>query len=179
MTNQNIIRLLSGLTFLIFFCPFFQMCSDSSHLKKTLAEQPKTQTEIIREKERQEKELREFKKAWTYSGYKMATYIFEPKALKKITPEDLLDSTFYTFLSFTLTLIISIFIFIQSLRKKFTAVYKPALLNLLFAVIPIAIFLIDGVLEELSQIKFGYYLFIINTIALIIFSREIRSKNAV
>jgi len=34
VTKQNLIRVLSGMMFLIFFCPFFQMCSDDGLLHK-------------------------------------------------------------------------------------------------------------------------------------------------
>jgi hypothetical protein len=112
------------------------------------------------------------------SGYKMATYTLEPDTLEDIEFSDLLDSNFYAFLLFTLTLILSIVLFILSLKKRFNDVYKLALLNLLFAIVPILIFYFNGVLEEISQIKFGYYLFIINTVALIIFSRKLKTQGA-
>lgn len=179
MTKQNIVRILAGLSFLIFFCPFFQMCSESSRLKKTFAEQPVTQSEIIKEKVRQERDSIEFSEKTTFSGYRMGTYIFEPESLKNMEADDLLDSTSYAFLSFTLTLILSIVLFILSLKKRFNSVYKLALLNLLFTILPMLIFYFNGTLEEISQIKFGYYLFIINTVALIIFSRKIKTESAI
>jgi hypothetical protein len=178
MTKQNIVRIFAGLSFLIFFCPFFQMCSESSRLKKTLAEQSVEQSEIIKEKARQERDSIEFSEKVTFSGYRMGTYIFEPESLKNMEADDLLDSTFHACLLFTLTLILSIILFILSLKKKFNGVYKLALLNLLFAIVPILIFYSNGVLEEITQIKFGYYLFIFNTVALIIFSRKLKIPSA-
>jgi hypothetical protein len=190
MTKHNVIRILAGLNFLIFFCPFFQMCSDKSMIRKEeetteetiLADEPnEDQIEIIKdfggENERFITIPHENKTA--SSGYKLATYVLEPKTLKDIEYKDLLDSNFYAFMLFTLTLIVSIVLFVLSLKKKSNSVYKLALLNLLFAIIPIGIFIVNGVLEEISQIKFGYYLFIINTLALIIFSKKSKSPNAV
>lgn len=33
-----------------------------------------------------------------------------------------------------------------------------------------------GILEDVNQIKYGYYLFVINTIALLVFSKKIDEK---
>lgn len=204
MTKQNIVRILSGLSFLIFICPFFQMCSDDSMIKSKRHEVPTTEETTVVEntsedidvekispknnrpitiqtpetETEKEQSLAENRKHYTYNGYKMATYIFASESLKNMETNDLLDGTFHACLLFTLSLLASLAIFILSLKKRFNSVYKLALLNLLFAIVPMVIFYFNGTLEEISQIKFGYYLFIINIVALIIFSRKLKTTSA-
>ena len=181
MKTQNVIRLLAGLTFLIFFCPFFQMCSDESITKFPFRKEKIEETTISQSAksiETAKEKLQEDKDKSTFSGYRMATYLFEPDSLKDFDANDLLDAVFYAFLSFSFTLIISLIVLVQSLRKKFSSVYKLSLFNLLFATIPLLIFIFDGTIEDIAQIKSGYYLFTINIVALITISKKAKNSNA-
>lgn len=194
MTNQNIIRLLSGLTFLIFFCPFFQMCSDKSIMRKEVSavavntsdtvdtdtistgkSKPIT-TQIPKDKIDKAEQI-ENKDDKDLNAYELASVNF--REIDKLTLSDILDSGFVFFSLYTLIILFSLIIFINALRKRIKAVFNLSLTNLFLAISSLIMFICDPFFEELSQIKFGYYLFIINTIALIIFSRKIRSKNAI
>lgn len=177
MTKHNIVRILAGLSFLIFFCPFFQMCSESSRLKKEFAEKPKTQSEIIKEKEKQEKDSIEFSKEFTFSGYEMGSYIFTHD--EKISTDDLKDDGFIIFFSYSLVLLFSLFILLAASTNKIKPVYYFSIVNLFLGIISLIMLITEEIIVIISQIKFGYYLFILNTLALIIFSKKSKVPNAV
>lgn len=46
-------------------------------------------------------------------------------------------------------------------------------MNLLLAFLFLAVNYFDGSLEEITQIKYGYYLFIINTFAITLLSKKL------
>lgn len=189
MKTTNIIRLLAGLSFLIFFCPFFDMCS--SPLKKEINQQlsesgvkteittvqdsiaentliPITDTPTASNKNEQTSVL---------SGYGLSTYLF--KYFKEINTDELKGSTFYALLCFTFILIISGLQVILSFKNKLRQVHYLAYINIFLSLVAMLIFYINGTLEVLSQIKFGYYLFLINTIAIIVLCKKAIKQNAV
>lgn len=84
MKRSNIIRVLSGLMFLIFLCPFFQMCSD----RKMKKELPIDNTELAREEA-----LQNSRDNITYSGYDMALFLF--KGINELEFSDFKDPYFY------------------------------------------------------------------------------------
>ncbi|RWX01501.1 hypothetical protein [Flavobacterium cerinum] len=170
MSKQTIVRLLAGLTFLIFLCPFFQTCSDKNLLKRTVEKGITVTPEELRIE--QEKSLIESRKGNTASGYEMAFYIFN-----KFELQDLSDSGFYYFLCFFIVLIISIILFYFSFKNKFRIIYLLSLINLVLVIFPMLSFYFAEILEDLNQIKYGYYLFIINTIILLLLSRKIMKKD--
>ncbi|HYD90582.1 MAG TPA: hypothetical protein VEA37_03730, partial [Flavobacterium sp.] len=189
MKTTNIIRLLAGLSFLIFFCPFFDMCS--SPLKKEINQQlsesgvkteittvqdsiaentliPITDTPTASNKNEQTSVL---------SGYGLSTYLF--KYFKEINTDELKGSTFYALLCFTFILIISGLQVILSFKNKLRQVHYLAYINIFLSLVAMLIFYINGTLEVLSQIKFGYYMFLINTIAIIVLCKKAIKQNAV
>ncbi|MNJ98027.1 hypothetical protein D3C87_157860 [compost metagenome] len=146
MTKQTVIRLLTGLIFLIFLCPFFQTCSDKNLLKKAIKTEialpvedsinstihSDFQTEVITPEQQQiekENSLTESRKHHTLSGYEMALYLF-----KEFEIQDFSDFGFYCFLCFFVVLIISIIQFYLSFKHKFKIIYLLSLTNLLFVI---------------------------------------------
>lgn len=165
MSKQTIIRLLAGLTFLIFLCPFFQMCSDKNLLKRTVEKGISLTPEQLHAE--QEESLIENRKSNTSSGYEIAFCIFN-----KFELQDLSDLGFYVFLCFFIVLIISIIQFYFSFLNKFKVIYLLGLVNVILIISPILLLYFDGLLDDVNQIKYGYYLFIINTIILLLLSKK-------
>lgn len=165
MSKQTIIRLLAGLTFLIFLCPFFQTCSDKYILKKTVEKGITVTPE--QQRIEQEESLIESRKGNTISGYEMAFCIFN-----KFEIQDLSDLGFYCFLCFFIVLIISAIQFYFSFINKFKVIYLLGLINVTLVISPILLFYFDGLLEDMNQIKYGYYLLTINILTIIILSKK-------
>ena len=111
------------------------------------------------------------------SGYGLSTYIF--KYFKEINTDELKGSTFYALLCFTFILIISGLQVILSFKNKLRQVHYLAYINIFLSFVAMLIFYLNSTLEELSQIKFGYYLFLINTIAIIVLCKKAIKQNAV
>lgn len=197
MKLNTIIRVLAGLSFLIFFCPFFQMCSDESlkspflknnisteavqdsiPLKKTEFNVTSTIDTIIvadtnsAEKAdlKREKAIKKNRKEWTFNAYKLGTYAFENSSELKWS--DLKEFDLLALIGFTFILLLSIVLLITSFVKKWIAVRNLAITNLVLALFSILIFYFTTVLEDITQIKYGYYLFLINTLAIIILSQK-------
>lgn len=184
--KYNIVRILAGLTFLIFFCPFFQMCSDDSILQKVEtteevtsdsvnAEQVSTKS-IINKIPEEKYKLEENRKNHALNGYELAYINF--KEINKLTFDDIIDSGFVFFSFYTLIVFSSSILLINTIRKRMKIVFYLSVANLLLGISSLILFVTDLLFEEISQIKFGYYLFIINTLALIIFSRKIKTPSA-
>lgn len=170
MSKQTIIRILTGLTFLIFLCPFFQMCSDKNILKKTVEKGISLTPEQLHVE--REESLIESRKSNTSSGYEIAFCIFN-----KFELQDLSDSGFYCFLCFFIVLIISTIQFCFSFINKFKVIYLLGLINLTLVIFPMLSFYFAEILEDINQIKYGYYLFIINTIILLLLSKKMMKND--
>lgn len=179
MKNSNVIRLLSIISFLIFLCPFFQMCSDKDlpvpEAAETtvevsdgslISENEKTEVSlpVIEKTEAQKQlDLEESRKEYTNNGYEMGFYIFKSEPFEV---GDLSDPALCPFLCFTMILASSILIVISIFRSRLKTVLWLSVTNLILSFIAIAIFYGIGNIEDISQIKFGYYLFLANTIAI-------------
>lgn len=143
--RKAIIRILSVLSLLIFFLPFFQACSDDSIKGSSgffkVYKNAKTDSE---------KEIA-FKKAksdFTLSGYDLAMQ-FEP-----------------IFSGFTIIMIINIALFICFIRKH----YEQLLLcfvNLI--IITLSIVYMAFMLPGIGKIKYGMYMFLLNSILIFYF----------
>ena len=87
-----------------------------------------------------------------FTGYEMVGIV-----------RDVINGDNVIFLSFSVILLFSIIMLIQSFRRKSRTVYILSILNQLLAFAFLVVNYFDGTLEEITQIKYGYYLFIINT----------------
>lgn len=150
MKANNIIRILAGLSFLIFCCPFFQLCSDDMMMKK----QPETKEEF----EQRKKDI-------TVDAYQLS-------AFRKLDPHDDREISWMdTF--FTSIIIFSTIILIKSFKSHSMSLSILCYLNLLLCIGFVIMAFISRLLEDFSQLKFGFYLFIINTIAIIAAAKKV------
>lgn len=165
MTKQNVIRVLSGLMFLIFFCPFFQMCSDESLPFPKTAIDPTEDASLLKNAE----------DGIIMTGYELGMQIFT------LTSDDLKDnvftqSPFYIYLCFTLTLALSALVFILAMSGKFKKAGVTAGAILLLNLIALTIASVEQIFTDISQIKFGYYLFVANLVAIIALCAKTKIK---
>lgn len=74
---------------------------------------------------------------------------------------------------FTVVILFSVAVFVMSLRGHFFGLRFFCYINLLSAAAFLTTMLFIHLLEDITQIKYGFYLFLINTIATIVFSKRI------
>lgn len=143
--RKKIIRLLASLSLLIFFLPFFQMCSDKDIKESSSFIKSYHKAETAKEKEIA------FKKAkndFSLSGYDLAMS-FEP-----------------VFLSFSVIMLVNITLFVCFLRKHYNQLFL-CFLNL--SAIILSFITLIFALPNLGQIRYGIFLCLINSILLFYF----------
>ena len=170
---------------MIFLCPFFQTCSDRSLLKQqrqSILDNTATQAERIaheaKEKKWQQENLEERREKATLNGYEMGYHIFVP-SYEDFEISELTDLSTYAFPAFTVCILMSLSIVIVSFKNKQKMVIKLCYWNLALVIGSMFIFYFEHILEEINQIKFGYYLFVVNTIAIIVFCKKSIKQNAI
>lgn len=187
--NVTIIRILSGLTFLIFFCPFFQMCSDESIKNAPFTKDILANPEIYTKKELQEfkknaaienkKRILETKKETTFNAYEI---VYKPLSendnFLKVIHENLAEIDTYGVISIVFFILNSIMIFVFTFLKKNKILIILNTINIVLIVSSLLFFFLKkGLLEDINQIKIGYYLFFINTLVIIYFcNQELKTK---
>lgn len=130
---------------LIFFLPFFQMCSD-----KSIKESSSFIKSYYKTKTEKEKEIafKRAKKDFSLSGYDLALS-FEP-----------------VFLSFTIIMLVNITLFVCFIRKHYNQLFL-CFLNL--SAIILSFITLIFALPNLGQIRYGLFLCLINSMLLFYF----------
>ena len=176
MNKHTLLRILCGLTFLIFLCPFYQGCSDEKlrngkqiaiwnsrvqRLDSTYT--PKTEKkEASFIKKANDSIFLEKKRRVTYSGYELIDDMFTTTG----------DFN-YLSLAFIIIIVCSAFQFFYSFKSRYATIRVLGFINLFMALLYIILQLFFLLLEDITQIKYGYYLFIINTIAITLLSKKL------
>jgi len=146
VSNQRkLIRLLSSVSLLIFFLPFFQTCSDKSIREDSFIFKSYSGAKTEKEKELS---FQEAKKSFTLSGYDLAM---------SFTP---------IFSGFTLTMIINIILFVCFYRGCYNQLFM-CYLNTFVILLSFIILLFT--LPNLGQIRYGLCLSLINSFMLLYF----------
>ncbi len=206
MKNNIRLKSLICISLLIFVLPFLQTCSDKSlkdspkykgeftgfvqdsvnfkivYNKETnsndtlrdLIAVSKSEKEKIITKEKVDKEiwLKNARKENTLNAYCLGFINYPEFELRHLT-----DKTFYIFLNFTIIILLTIVMLVMSFRKRFKQIIIISSINLLLLFIAtISLYLIE-VIEDFNQIKYGYYLFVLNSILIIIESRKELNKH--
>lgn len=188
MKYPMLIRFLSGLTFLIFLCPFFQMCSDEDIFKKykevetveyetspAISEAP---VNTVPEEPVFEpvKSIQAQRDEYTYNGYQLAATLFIDIDKSEFGISDIKDPGVYIFMCYTMAVIFSITVLVYAIRNNSRKVRFFGIYSLLTMIVPLGINYYIGGLEDINQIKYGYYLFIINVISIILLANKGNSK---
>jgi hypothetical protein len=194
------IKKLTILGLLLLVLPFFQTCSDkslmeNSYLKSSILAEEVQPTELETKsgeisvesknqkefhytfqelKEKKQKTIKGFlaqKNEMTHNGYELG-YLF----IKQIDITDLKNTFDFTLLPFFLTIIIGVLLVIFSFAKKWKIIIILTILNLLLLVVHLIVAYKSKSLEDIEQIKFGYYLFILNLILIIVETDKVQKK---
>jgi hypothetical protein len=192
MKPSTTIRVLAGLSLLIFFCPFFQMCSDEN-IPKMVKEAaiidadsiagettpPKISEAAIKEREAQKQAyLEEHRHEWVFNAYQISSNYGTALAENGIHPKDVTDPIFWFIFIFILSVITSFIIFITAMLRIARAAFIWSFVNVLFIILfSLFLFMGDSPIEHFHQIKFGYYLFVLNSIALIFVSYKAKKQS--
>jgi len=206
MKNSIRLKSLISISLLIFVLPFLQTCSDKSlkslpgykseftgfiqdsvnfkivYNKETnsndtlreLIAVSKSEKEKIIKKEKADKEiwLKKARKENTLNVYSLGILNYPEFEFKHLT-----DKTFYIFLPFTIIILLTVIMLIISFKKMYKQIMIISSINLLLLFIAtISLYLIE-VIDNLNQIKYGYYLFVLNSILIIIQSRKELNKH--
>jgi hypothetical protein len=196
------LKKLTILSLIILALPFFQTCSDknimeNSFLKNSPLEEEliePTETKIVNGKEieiSQEKEykytfkeltekkketIRKFislKKELTSNGYQLAFQF-----VIQIQSKDIINTIDYKSLPFFLTLIITCLLIYFSFKREPKIILILSISNFIILITHIFLLYLSDYLEDFEQVKYGYYLFLINLVLIIIesFKEKINNK---
>lgn len=190
------LKTLICLSLLIFAFPFLQTCSDESiknlPFKEVMAEpvenNPGTNGDAAQkviniskvEKEKKlakikalkELQLKEVKKEYTLNAYGFA-YV----ALKEFDVEVLSDKFFYIYLNFPIIIFLTILMLVLAFKRKLGKVQFFSAINILLLLVATLSFYLTGVIEDLNQIKYGYYLFLLNSVLIILECRKVLASS--
>ena len=201
MKNNIRLKSLISISLLIFVLPFLQTCSDktlksspryegeftgfiedsvnfkivynketnSNDTLRNLIAVSKSEKEKIIKKEKADKEiwLKNARKENTLNAYSLGFLNYAEFEFRFLT-----DKTFYIFLNFTIIILLTITMLIMSFRKRFKQIMIISSINLLLLLIATFLLYLIEVIEDFNQIKYGYYLFVLNSILIIIESRK-------
>jgi len=172
------LRSLAIFSFVIFLPPFMRTCSDRGvkELVKTPMEISEEDSEdapvIFSSNEEYQQAIAETKKNYTFNFYSLTVMVFDGFNWKNVSS----DKNFWAFLGFSIILFSSIFILICSLANSFKIIFLLSTINLVILFISTLIFYLTEIIENINQIKIGYYLFVLNSIALIFLSKRILTE---
>lgn len=163
INNKSIIKFLSGLTFLILLCPFFQTCSDES-----ISELPKI---------KEQKDLRikhnlilEARKENTINGYQISYLFIDESLFQKETIIDLTDFRDAAIsICFSICIFLSAIVFYLSFKNNYFRIQNISIANLIVFLISIILIFFTQVFQDINQIKIGFYLLFLNLIAIVFF----------
>jgi len=201
MKYKLTLRSLVSLSFLLFFLPFLRTCSDKSiehfHSEEVTAvividsaktvikgndtirifEAPSKKEEkklLQQEKKNRIAKIHKAKREFTFSFY---TLLIKTLFKDKFDKNPFLEKSFYSLSGYFLVLISTIIMLILSFLNKMKAVQILSLINLILLSSSTILLYFCEVLEDLNQIKIGYYLIFINFILIIVFSGKALREN--
>ncbi|ESU21159.1 hypothetical protein FSS13T_27330 [Flavobacterium saliperosum S13] len=201
MKNSIRLKSLISISLLIFVFPFLQTCSDAT-IKKNICLESKELSPVVdsihtaNNLETNKNLYQEKKDNHTKENVQTNDSLKDKKSCLERARNDntcnayylgfgnlnefefryLSDKTFYIFLNFTIIILLTIFMLIISFRKKFKQIIIISSINLLLLIVAtISLYLIE-VIEDLNQIKYGYYLFVLNSLLIIFESRKELNK---
>jgi len=185
--KRNIrLKSLIAFSFLLFILPFLQTCSDKairrniciqaeeaypqieSKINKIAKfEKTKSKDESKKNKKECQNCLDKAKKENTFNLYQLGWGNYDEFELRYLT-----DKTFYIFSNFTIIIVLTLSMLVLSFKRKFKQIIIISSINLILLIIATISLWLIGVIENLNQIKYGYYFFIVNSILIIIQSRK-------
>ncbi|MFY7758412.1 MAG: hypothetical protein ACOVP9_08435 [Flavobacterium stagni] len=175
---KKAIQILSFSLFISFTFPCFQMCSDASLLKRKhqetghLEPETPTKTEQIKPTHLWKEKGNaaqigwdEPRAEWTFTTYELAL-----KSFQIDTVADLKERGIYPFLCITGVVLFTVLLCYQAVRQHFVSVFRISLINISLLVTAVGLWVYDKTLEELQQLKWGFYMVFITLVVLAVLS---------
>ena len=171
----------------ILFLPFFQTCSDknisensllrNSPLSEKVIDNPKAENngkeynftfeELTQKKKKTITEFVKLKKELTINGY----------GIGKIFIEDI-ETPQLALLPFSISILLNLLLIFYSFKEKPKIILILALINVAMLLITLTLLYFGKILEDLEQIKVGYYLLVFNILIIIFESySQLKRKN--
>jgi len=197
------LKKLTIVSLLLLILPFFQTCSDKNLMENTLLKNSPISEQIkpiethflngkeintnrnVKEfhysydelKEKKQETIKQFlwlKKDMTKNGYQLG-FSF----VKQLELKDLLNTIDYGLLPFFLILIITVLLIFFTFKKNLKIIIVLAVLNLLLLIGQLVLTYKTEFLEDIEQIKYGYYLFLLNLVLIIVeaINQQKKKKN--
>lgn len=148
----RIIKRLTLISLVLFFLPFFQTCSDDN-----IRNRPFMKVEMPDSKESRLKAFLEKKRELTHNGYGLAFSVFKDLSINPFEIN-------YLFLPFTVIMILIFLAVFYAYKEK---IKKVLILNIIILLLLLGSLIwhyLGDLLEDINQIKLGYYLFTILSI---------------
>ena len=173
----------------ILFLPFFQTCSDNnisenimlknSPLSEKVINNSKAESnrkeynftfeELTLKKKKAITDFVKLKKELTINGYGIGKVFFED-----------IETPQLALLPFSISILLNLLLVFYSFKEKTKIILIVALINFLMLFISLTLLYFGKILEDIEQIKVGYYLLVFNTIIIILESYfQLKRKNGV
>lgn len=101
------------------------------------------------------------------NGYDLSVW-----ALRETKVRDIIEEGNYIFLIFTIVILLCFTQIFYSYKEKHKVVLIISICNLCLSLVPLLLLYLGNFLEDIEQIKYGYYLFLINLLLIIYLSNE-------
>ena len=189
---KNLIRLKSLviITFLIFLLPFLRTCSDvkiSSSVKveaeaviidSAQLEEKNVPNEIVEveNNENRNEIISKQKTEYTENFYTLIYKSFGKTKLNEYDKSTLEDKTFYPLFGFLIIFFVSIINLIFTLLGKHKITFVLGIMSIILLILATFGLLYSEIVENLNQIKIGYYLFTLNLILIVIIAKKESKK---
>ncbi len=119
----------------------------------------------------------EHRHEWIFNAYEISSNYGSALGKNGVERRDLKDPTFWFVIFFLPSVLTSLILFALALLKKIRAAFISSCVNVVFIILySLFLFLGDTPIEYLYQVKFGYYLFVLNSIALIFVSYKAKQQ---
>ena len=192
MKNAITLKSLVTITFLIFLLPFLRTCSDkniSSGLKVEVEaeavtidsvkiEDKKVRNEIVGvvNNENRNEIIAKQKTEYTENFYSLIYKSFGKTKLNEYDKSTLEDKTFYPLFGFLIILFVSILNLIFTFLCKYKITFVLGIMNIILLIFVTVGLVYSEIVENLNQIKIGYYLFAVNSILIVFIAKNESEK---
>lgn len=155
------IRVLALFSFIIFCCPFFQHCSDKTIIENRLikgnpAYQVASGPETAEDRKNIIYEFLSARDNMTLNGYEIGLTSLSDSSADQL---------------FIIPIFLNILIFVFALKSKAKSLFYTSLLNIIFCLAWLSLMYFEHILEDINQVKFGFYLFVLNLIVICYLAR--------
>ena len=160
------------IAFLIFFMPFLRMCKERRETVENIDHNAKGLFQKIEYQNDDSGYIRIYKES-NLNVYQLGLGTLKSIFNNEFQLKDFLkDKDFFSIISYTFIIVLSILMIVFSWRRKFLRVRNLAVANIILLVISTILLVKSGVIDEFEDIKYGTYVFIMYSILIIYISNK-------